>query len=504
VCSSDLRPMQGTEGTVVLSVTGNTGRVAQFDAISIKQYVKPEPGVAPIKGEYILRQLSPGLARDTAFFVGVVPAGEYVLAKFSHDKTQRYINLNDKSIERIGHFRVTAGAVSDLGRIIVTPLNDKVVVGRSQRVRSNADLVKRFAPESAGIYSSEVSQGWVGPRDPTDVVEEYALQRPVGADAMTELPNGWVIAASRLGTVLVRAPAGMWRAIQGDSLESLLWVKQYETENSLLLAVGEFDTMLRLNRQGQMVRVDSGNLPPGNLLFVDGNDAAGWFVAIQHGKEITVFRSAILEGGDWRQLRKESVEMSFWSGANQFWTWSTKNGFAYAVSEGRICFYDFQTQQWAERKAPKDARIIRIAPQPGDTLGILTSPGGGVGGIFASNYLSRDAGATWEEMKSPFRVKVAPPYLTPNGALLMQGGAFGSPEIQESRDLGKTWRRISDKISLEEQIVVLPTKGLFAVSSGSLSGIATIKHSEDWGQSWRTEYSNFDEAAYDAQKQKSK
>src|SRR6185436_4392107 len=116
------RPMQGTEGTVVLSVTGNTGRVAQFDAISIKQYVKPEPGVAPIKGEYILRQLSPGLARDTAFFVGVVPAGEYVLAKFSHDKTQRYINLNDKSIERIGHFRVTAGAVSDLGRIIVTPL----------------------------------------------------------------------------------------------------------------------------------------------------------------------------------------------------------------------------------------------------------------------------------------------------------------------------------------------------------------------------------------------
>lgn len=196
------------------------------------------------------------------------------------------------------------------------------------------------------------------------------------------------------------------------------------------MAVGEFNTILTLDDQGHMARADPGNLPPGNILFIDGNDSAGWFAAVQHGKEVTVLRSTALEGGDWQPLRKENVETSFWSGPNQFWAWSTKTGFAYAVSEGRISFYDLSTRQWIERKAPKGSRFIRIAPQTGDTLGALTSPGGGVGGIFASTYLSRDA--------------------------------------------------------------------------GSQTGIATIRHSDDEGKTWRIEYSNFDEAAYQAQKQKSK
>ncbi|HXX10627.1 MAG TPA: hypothetical protein VEK05_03845, partial [Burkholderiales bacterium] len=57
-------PMKGKEGSVVVSVTGNTARVSQFDSITIKQYIKPEPGVAPITAEYILNQVSEGLARD--------------------------------------------------------------------------------------------------------------------------------------------------------------------------------------------------------------------------------------------------------------------------------------------------------------------------------------------------------------------------------------------------------------------------------------------------------
>ena len=64
------KPPKAKEGTVVVSVTGNTARVSQFDAINIKQYIKSEPGIAPIKGEYILLQVSEGLARDTSLFVG--------------------------------------------------------------------------------------------------------------------------------------------------------------------------------------------------------------------------------------------------------------------------------------------------------------------------------------------------------------------------------------------------------------------------------------------------
>jgi len=498
------KPPKAKEGTVVVSVTGNTARVSQFDSINIKQYIKPEPGVAPIKGEYILLQVSEGLARDTSLFVGAVPEGDYVFDKLSDSKTRKFIQLTDKSVERLGIFRVKAGAVSDLGRIVVTALNTRVLIGRSQRVRSNAELVKRFAPANAAIYAGEVNEGWIGPRDKSDVVEEYALQYPVGADALTELSNGWVIGASRLGTVLLRTPAGTWKGIRSDSLESLLWVKPYESEKSALIAVGEFNTMLRFDRQGHVAPIEPGNLPPGNLLFIDGSDSVGWFVAQQHGTEVTIYRSSQLEGGDWQPLKKESVETSFWNGANNFWAWPTKDGFAYAISAGKIHFYDFAKETWSERSAPKNARFIRIAPQPSNTLGALTSPGAGAGGMLATDYLSRDGGSTWTEINSPFTVKLFPPYLSSSGSLLLLGGAFGSPELQESKDMGKTWHKISDKVSLEEQIVVLPTKGLFLVSTGQQFGLASIKHSEDGGATWKTEYSNFDRAAYEAQQKDKK
>jgi len=498
------KPPKAKEGTVVVSVTGNTASVSQFDSINIRQYIKPEPGVAPIKGEYILLQVSEGLARDTSLFVGAVPEGDYVFDKLSDSKTRKFIQLTDKSVERLGIFRVKAGAVSDLGRIVVTALNTRVLIGRSQRVRSNAELVKRFAPANAAIYAGEVNEGWIGPRDKSDVVEEYALQYPVGADALTELSNGWVIGASRLGTVLLRTPAGTWKGIRSDSLESLLWVKPYESEKSALIAVGEFNTMLRFDRQGHVAPIEPGNLPPGNLLFIDGSDSVGWFVVQQHGTEVTIYRSSQLEGGDWQPLKKESVETSFWNGANNFWAWPTKDGFAYAISAGKIHFYDFAKETWSERSAPKNARFIRIAPQPSNTLGALTSPGAGAGGMLATDYLSRDGGSTWTEINSPFTVKLFPPYLSSSGSLLLLGGAFGSPELQESKDMGKTWHKISDKVSLEEQIVVLPTKGLFLVSTGQQFGLASIKHSEDGGATWKTEYSNFDRAAYEAQQKDKK
>ena len=493
-------PMKGKEGSVVVSVTGNTARVSQFDSITIKQYIKPEPGIAPIKAEYILNQVSEGLARDTSLFVGAVPEGDYVFEKISDNKTRKYIAFNQATVDRLGIFHVKAGSVSDLGRLVVTGVNSRVLIGRSERVRSNADLVKRFAPANAVIYTAEVNPGWIGPRDTGDLVEEYALDLPVGADALTELPNGWCIAASRLGTVLLRSPTGTWRAVRSNGLESLLWVKQYESSNSMLLAVGELNTMLRLDRQGKLVAIDPGNLPPGNLLFIDGSESVGWFVAQQRGKEVTIYQSPTLERGNWQVMKTESVETSFWNGPNYFWIWPTKDGFAYAVSEGKIRQYNFAKQTWTELSAPKAARFLKVAPQPGNVVSAVMSPGGAAAGMLATIHLSRDGGATWSEINSPFSSKVFAPYLIASGNLLVLGGT----ELQRSDDMGKTWYKVNDRVSSEEQIVVLPTRGLFLVSSGQQFGLASIKHSEDGGTSWKTEYSNFDRAAYEAQKKDKK
>lgn len=495
-------PPKADEGSVVLSVTGNTARVNQFDAIKIKQYMKPEPGIAKIGREYILSQVAEGLARDTALFVGAVPAGRYTIEKFEDTDTRQLIQLNEKAIERIGLFEVKAGRVTDLGRLVVTGLNAKVLVGRSERVRSNADLVKRFATANAGVYDREVDAGWVGPRDGTDKVEEYAMYRPVGAASMTEMDDGTVVAASRLGSVLVRRPNGKWTVIRSDGLESLLWVKPHVTDSSWLVAVGEFGTLLRLDRQGHLERLDTGNLPPANLFFIDGNDRDGWYIAAQRDKEVTLFHSPVLEAGNWQAVRSESVKESFWSGSNLYWAWPTANGFAYAISAGKIRSLDFATREWKEYAAPNNSRFISVAPQGNGIIGILTSPGGGFGGLFATDYLSRDGGASWEEIKSPFKVKISPPFVTRDNKLLLIGGAFGTPEIQASADSGKTWGRISDKVSLGDEIILLPKAGLFMVSPGHGIGIFTIKHSDDGGANWTVEYSNFDRAAYDAQQNK--
>jgi hypothetical protein len=494
-------PLQADEGAVVVSITGNTARVSQFGALFLKDQQGPEHEGGR---EYRLTQNSEGLARDTSLFVGTVPAGEYVFSVLGAADGQKLVRLNQQAALRIGAFRVKAGAASDLGRLVVTGLNGFVIVGRSERVRSNAELVKRFVPESAGIYSGPVNEGWLRPRDPSDRVEEYALQAPVGVDGLTELPKGWAVAASRLGTLLLRNPTGSWRTLHSDGLESLLWVKPSE-DGSTLLAAGELNTLLRFDRNGRTVRLDPGNLPPGNLLFLDGNDSAGWYVAHRHDADVTVFRSATLERGDWRPLKTESVERSHWSGENNFWIWSTKEGFAYAVSAGRIERYHFASQQWTRRSAPNDARFLGLAPHPGDTLGALTSPGGGFGGIFATVYLSPDGGATWQEIDSPFKVKSYPPYLTPEGTLLLLGGYTGNTrELQRSMDMGKTWQPVTDTMSSEEKIIVLPTAGVFRVSAGQQFGFASIQHSRDGGASWKTEYSNFDRAAYEAQKKEQK
>lgn len=491
------------QGVVVISVTGNTSQVGQFDQLTVRKLPAPGAPQGAVREQHVLRQVSQGLARDTSLFVGALPAGEYTFEGVVDVDTNRALTLGEGGRRLLGNFRVKAGALIDLGRLVVTPANTRVVIGRSVRVTSNAQLVKRFAREHEEFYAREVVSGWLEPRRIQDRVEEYALTRPVGADGVTELPTGELAAASRLGTVLLRDVQGRWRRVRSEGLESLLWVKAVDCPDTVLIAVGEFNTLLRLDRpSGKLLPIDPGNLGAGNLLFVEGNAQAGWFVAQQSGTDIALYRSAALEHGDWKPLRKEDVSRTFWSGANSFWAWPTANGFAYALSKGSILYYDFARAEFTERRAPDNDRLVTVAPSANGALGILTSPRGAFAGVFATMYLSRDDAATWEEIESPFTVKSAAPRLTPQGTLLVPGGAFDKPGLQASKDGGKTWTQVNDSVERSEQLVILPTRGLLAVDAGARFGLARIRHSADEGATWRTEYSNFDRTAYEAEQKR--
>ena len=487
-------PPKAGESVVAATVTDNTSRAGAFSTMSVQRMVAGETR----HETFVLRRVE-NLSRDTALFIAVLPAGEYEFSSFS---TQNQIlTLNPGARELIGRFTARDGKPVDLGRLITTPVNTQVLVGRSARVSSNVELMRRFAPQQARLFEGEVLPGWNGPRTPYDRVEEYALSRPVGADSPIEAGDGRIVAASRIGSVLVRSPQGRWGVLRSEGLESILYAVPVNLPNALILAAGEFNTLLR-QPPGvpRLVPIDTGDLPPGNLLYVGGSDALGWYVAHQRGTEITIFRSAKLEAGQWQAIRKESSEASIWSGPNRFWIWSTQHGLGYALSEGVIRFLDFDNGAWREHKAPNNHRLNGVAVNPDNTLGILTSPGGGFGGIFAGLYLSKDEGETWQEVPTDFKVKMVPPQRNRLGTMFLAGGVFSNPELQASSDEGKTWHKVSD-FKLDRHLVVLPSGAMLAVDSGRF-GLFSIQISGDQGLTWRTEYTNFDRAAYDARQKK--
>ncbi|MFM2118918.1 MAG: hypothetical protein RL722_386 [Pseudomonadota bacterium] len=494
------------ESPVVLSITANTAQISGFDTITLERVQAVDAAASaagpasaqrpPPADRRVLSQILPGLSRDTSVFVGALPAGDYEFISLRSERDRRFLDLAQESRKRLGRFHVEARQPVDLGRLVVTPVNTSVIVGRSGLVADNRELLQRFSPDHARLLAGAVP-GWLQPRGENDKVEDYARLRPVGAAGPLEMADGRIVAASRLGSVLERNAGGSWRVISSGRLESILHALPVDRPDTRLIAVGELGTLLRLSHDSDRFEpIPPGDLPPGNLLFIAGNDRQGWYLVHQNASTIRLLRSDRLENGQWQTLRTESVAFSLWSGANAFWSWATPGGLAYAVSEGRLHFLDFASGQWTERSAPNKARFVQITADPEATLGALTSPGGGFAGVFASTWFSRDDGQSWKEVKSEFNVKVAPPRRLPGGRLLMVGGVFSDPELHASDDEGKTWQKVSP-FPRDQQLVLLPSGQLLAVALGQF-GLFGIRHSSDGGKTWRTEYSNFDRQAFEA------
>jgi len=497
--SPDKQPPAANEGIVVVSITGNTAQVNQFDEIALERK-QEQKTPADLKAEFILTLVSGRLSRDTAVFVGVLPEGEYFFRRFSDKDTRKFLALSQSGSDLLGSFKVRPGKVADLGRLIATPINFRVLVGRSDISRSNRELVTRFLPEFAKHYGGNVDEGWVRARDGSDVAERYAMTHPIGSTSLVEMKNGEVAAATRMGTVLLRDANGRWRRAVSGKLESLLWVTPSDGTDSAILAAGEFNTLLHLDRRGQFRSLDSGDLPPGNILFIDGNDSVGWHIAHQSGEDVFIFRASSLSAPKWERLAQEKIGSSFWSGQEKFFIWRTSRGFAYGVSKGDIHVYDYTSRAWSHRRVPKDSHLAQIVVSPGDVWGVTTSPGGGFGGIFAGMYYSRDFGQTWTEPNWPFKIKVQSPMFTAKGTMLAVGGAFGKNELQGSVDDGKTWTPITERSLLPGTVWIMPTTGLFLVSDRL--GVENIENSANDGANWKIEFSTFEKALFDQQTEK--
>lgn len=475
------------EGVVLLSLTLNTGEVSQFDSVVLRRV-----DGTTAEHTYQLGNALPGLSRDTSLFTGVLPEGEYRLVRLSDYGTQKFLDINDKHSAMIGNFRVAAGQTTDLGRLVLTAINFNVMVGRSRQVTSNRALVEGFAPSYLPLLASAPQLGWTAPQEDKGVVESFATTRPQGMGGFSELSSGEVIGGTRMGMVAARSKAGKWRVLsRTGGLDAILWTVPWETADNLAVVGGELGTLMRIDRQGKAHPIAPGNLPRGNIFFVDHSpDGSQWIVGVQTPKEAVIYGSQKLENGQWERMLGDTIEFSTWNGARNVWAWPRKGGVGFASTQSkRLSCYDYAARQWQQHGTPGDRVLTALTASPSDVVGILTSPGGGLGGVFAATHYTRDCGVQWTETRSPYKVKVMPPLVLPSGTILETGGVFGDKGVYASGD-NLSWTKYSDKISFSESLVALPTAGLLGVSRGT--GIEHVQHSADEGRNWDTELSSID------------
>ncbi len=496
------------DAQVVISVTTNSTDMPAFDHVKV---VRMPIGSQTSGSAYDLPPLlRGGVSTNTLVFGRNLPAGEYEINALRQTTRGKIVELNGDSRRIIGHFVVADGQSVDLGRLVATGVNDRVMVGRSRSVTDNRALLQRHEPGRwadflAASKGAAPVRGWLQEPDVEDQAEAYAFERPLGFQRPTEGADGRMVAASHMGSVLVRGRKGGWSLLRSGRLESLHHALPVDTPDTALVAVGELGLILRQPAgDPELHVVDPGDLPQANLRFIAGGASTGWYVAVHQGKKMWIMKSARLEAGHWTTVREIDASPLFRDGASVVWLWRTAQGLAYALPRGPIARLDFATGQWTEHRTPLGYPMLAFEPGPNGRLIAATGSSVGIVGEQPQIHRSLDDGVTWQQlpaMPADFPKSRGTPRNMADGSIAVVTGGLEAKALQVSADGGASWQRRP-----------LPSAGsrLHALPSGLLIAEAPISWldldvSTDGGQTWKnSEHGTFDLPTYKAQKDKAK
>lgn len=496
------------DAEVMLSLTTNVAGYPGFDRVAV---LRKPIGSQKSGSGYELQPLVRGLQGDTVLLGRSLPPGDYELVQLRQTALAKHVNLNAESRRVLGRFVVADDQAIDLGRLVVTGMNELVMLGRSRDKVENVGLLRRYEPGraadflAAGKGQAPVA-GWVSEPNEDDDVEAYAVRRPNAFHRPTEATDGRLVAASRMGTVLVRGRSGEWTRVGSRRLETLYDALPVDADGIAMVAVGEHGLLLRQGRgQPEMQVLDPGNLPKGDLTFIAGSPQLGWWVAVHFGRKIQLMKSAQLERGTWTLEREIDASPLVRDGPAGVWFWRTPEGMAYTNPRGPLALLDFMTGQWTEHRTPQGAPFMGLEVGSKGQLTALTVSSSGLGGQHALHYRSSDNGASWQRL-SPPPPPTPIPYLPPpppkpmhllaDGTLVAPGGDVSNPVLHASGDGGQTWtlRKVP---TLDSVLHVMSSGLLVEVTSFAWMNVNTSK---DGALSWSREYSTYDSAAYRAQK----
>jgi hypothetical protein len=489
------------DAIALLSVSLNTLRLITVTQVEVTR--DPE-GSQKSGSAYRLTPVSTGPSLDTVLLAGKLPPGNYEVTLVNDAFSQRNVTLNPVSRQATGRFAVAEGQSVDLGRLVVTAANQRLLVGRSRLPSRNVELLRALDPERAADFVSQpVVPGWLAAPTEVDITESYGLGRPLGARSIVEAADGRIVVASRLGSLHVRSRDGQWSVLNSDRQEALHYAAPVDLPDAVTLAVGDHSVILRQPLGARaLVAVDSGNLAPGRLFFIAGNAKVGWYLAQHTGKKVRILHAMALSGGNWSVIREEEGASTWRTGPSQPWFWPTANGFAYASLRGQIHAFDFTAGQWTQRASPLPAPFLNVVSNGDGSVGALTLSTSGLGGPHARSFISKDGAATWQELTPELKGSDIAPVVLANGTLLLPGGGVDKAVLQASSDGGATWapRGEIEKTSL---LRAMPSGLLLMVANHPL-GFFSIDVSKDGGQTWRHELSHFDRGIYELEKEREK
>lgn len=481
------------DALIIVSAVVNTGEVSQVANLRLQRIDAPlvqgKPNTAP--PEFLLTPINTGKSKNISLLAGSVPAGHYKIIQLSFGG--KYLDL--RANKGLNELDIHAKETYDLGMIILTAANTNVLVGRSKRFTDNKQLLERYLPNN-DLLKNAHQNGWIDAEDKKEPIAEYfALTHPQGIGNLAENSNGEILAGSRLGTIIARNTAGKWRIIgRTDTYDQVTLVTPNPTgsKDSNLAFTENGDAYLVENNK--TTKIDTGNLPHGQVFFMQTNpQATRWFAGVTHDNKSELLTASALNG-KWETIYSENIAFSTWSGARNAWAVKLPNGFAFASGNSPdIRCYDFASEKWTLSNIPKKRTLLDLrANAKTGAMGILTGPGGGLAGVFATPLLTTQCGANWVEIKSPYKVQVAAPIPLNDTNIAVLGGVFGDTGIYLSGDSGITWKKQTDQTALSDRFYQTEHNGLFIVSNG-INGWEIVSNSKDDAATWTMELSSFDQ-----------
>lgn len=482
------------DGVLVLSSVVNTGEVGQLLTVRLQAQDAPilpgKKAAQVLPPEFTLSNQMSMSSRDLSLFFGSLPAGRYKVIELSFGG--KYLNLRGGSL--LSDIVIEAGKTTDLGMIVLTAANFKVLLGRSHKYQDSKWLIERHFADEPLLKNSQAG-GWAQPIPEDDVAEAFALLYTQGIASIAETHAKEVVAGTRLGKVLTRNADGRWRLLaQTGTYDAVTSVAPYvgQPEGTVLALTDAGDAYKIV--KGTAEPISLGNLPRGRIFFIDSNASGNrWLVGVNHDNKAELFAASTLEGGQWTSLFADDVSFSAWSGGRNAWAAKSPTGIVFASSiHPEVRCFDYDTEQWSQLAVPDKRTVIdlKVNPTTGK-IGLLTSPGGGFAGIFAKSHIVNGCAGTWQTIKTPYSVEVAAPIWLNDDALAVVGGVFGDAGIYVSTDNAKTWSKRGKESVLSDNFYQTAHNGLFLVSKG-MYGYELVSHSGDGGANWQLELSSFD------------